>query len=184
MDPSDPASLFPGVPHKKIGAPSATVKSYADRFAFRIVAFNPVGQLAISCAWKTPPAHRLPGGFIDSPANLDAAARHELEWETGGRIRLREGPPVASTEEWQSVEEVGVRQITVCYLAELVPEMEGEVDGVTDEMLDAKLKLVWMEVAKARETISGETPETEVGKWIRERDWFFLDLATAGLKGA
>ncbi|KAK0649860.1 hypothetical protein B0T16DRAFT_457231 [Cercophora newfieldiana] len=180
MPPSDSGPILAGVPHRKVGAPSATVKSYADRFAFRIVAFNPSGQIAISHPWNTPPKHRLPGGFIDSPSNLDAAARHELEWETGGRIRLQEGPPVASTEEWQSVEEVGVRQITVCYLAELVETVEE--DGVTDEMLNAKLKLEWMGVEEARKAVSGEEPTTEVGRWIRERDWFFLDVATAGLK--
>jgi len=179
-------TLLPSTPHLTIGHPSPST-SYADRFAFRLLLLHPTTPtLALSSPCDTPPLHRLPGGFIPSLSNHSAATRHELEWETGGRIALLSGDAVGTTEEWQSVEGVGVRQITVAYVAVLVPLGEcegGEEDGVTDEMLERKLKLVWVGRGEAKGVIEGEEVRTEVGVGIRERDGFLLERGLRVLQG-
>ncbi|KAK0609462.1 hypothetical protein B0T14DRAFT_343846 [Immersiella caudata] len=200
--PSGLPGVSPGTPHRAIGAPSPNV-NYADRFAFRYLAFTPTGQIGISRPWPTVPKHRLPGGFIE-PLNdlasrdlsLEAAVQIEFMWTTGGRVRLREKPkeasqsgdtsnapkwapepPIATSEEWQFVDNVGVRQITLCYIADFLPETN-DPEGVTDEMLKKKeeLWLGYMGVDEARKLIAAEGPKTPVGRWIKERDSWFLEM--------
>lgn len=162
------------IPRKTIGTPSPNI-TYATRLAFRVIAFNLAGQIAISHPWENF-RYRLPGGYTDLSTSLNhaAAARHELEWETGGRIRPKDLPPMACVDEYR--DDVQVHQITWCYLAELV-NVDAE-DGVTDEMLNEKLKLEWMEVGEARRRFEEEEPTAEVGGIVKERDWFFLEVAT------
>jgi len=163
------------IPRKTIGTPSPSL-SYAARLAFRIIATNPAGQIAISHPWENF-RFRLPGGYTDPSTSLHhlAATRHELEWETGGRIRLvEESPPIACVDEYR--DDVQVHQVTWCYRAELV-NVDAD-DGVTDEMLNAKLKLEWVDLEEARRRFEKEEATAEVGSIIKERDGFFLEVAS------
>ncbi|KAK4446300.1 hypothetical protein QBC34DRAFT_497020 [Podospora aff. communis PSN243] len=182
----------PGVPHKILGGPLPDV-NYANRYAIRYLAFTPNGRIGVSYPWPDVPKHRLPGGFIDGLAGLDKAVEVEFFFSTGGRVTPRGAlkarpdgsgesdfvldPPVATSEEWQSVEKVGVRQITLCFLADFSLET-GDPEEVTDAELRAngRVRLGQMGVDEAREAIAGEKSETPVAKVIRERDLWFLEL--------
>ena len=66
--------------------------------------------------------------------------------------------------------------MSYCYCADLV-DGSGKPTLTDDEVLD-KLSHLWVPVERARELMAAAEPTSELGRYIKERDIFLLDIAT------
>lgn len=122
------ASAFPTP--KIIGTKQPNV-SYIDRFAVRVIAFNPVGKVAIVYS-KRDNYYKLPGGGIDPNEQHEMAAMREMQEETGGLIKIRRNLGcIATTEEYRN----DLHQMSYCYVADVVDD-SGSPNLTEDEVSD------------------------------------------------
>jgi ADP-ribose pyrophosphatase YjhB (NUDIX family) len=156
-------------PSKIIGTKQAHV-SYVDRFAVRVVTFNAANEVAIICAERDN-YYKLPGGGIDPDEDHEVAAQREMREETGSLIKLRDNSYIATTEEYRN----DLHQISYCYCADLV-DGSGKPNLTEDEVLD-KLSNSWMPADEAKKVMAAAEPTSELGRYIKERDIFLLDVA-------
>lgn len=180
--------------------PSKTINSpvpgttYAPRFAVRVVAFNPAGQVAMIHA-RRDNYYKLPGGGVEagedhmmeetgctvrirgggsgSGAGAGAGAGAEVE-ESGGEADAgSETGCIAAVEEWRAP----WHQTSYCYVADL--ETTGAETSLAEDEIADGLSAEWMDVGRAKEAIREAVPTSGLGRSIRERDMFLLDVATA-----
>jgi hypothetical protein len=76
---------------------------------------------------------------------------------------------VATTEEWR----FDLHQISYCYEAKVL-EDTGNVE-LTEEEAEEGLKHEWCDVGEAVGKLRGAQPTSEMGRFIQERDVFFLE---------
>lgn len=157
-------------PFKIIGTKNTEV-AYTDRSAVRIVTFNAAGEVAIIYAAKDN-YYKLPGGGIYPDENHEAAAQREMQEETGGVIKLRDTRCIATTEEYRH----DLHQMSYCYRADLI-DGSGKPSLTEEELVD-KLSHSWMPVEEAKRVMAAAEPTSELGRFIKERDIFLLDVAT------
>lgn len=158
------------VPSKTLGARKAGV-TYVDRLAVRVITFNGAGEVAIIHA-KRDNYFKLPGGGIDPDEDHEAAVQREMQEETGCVIKLRDSGCIATTEEYRN----DLHQRSYCYCADLVDD-SGKPTLTDEEVLD-KLGHLWVPVEKAMELMGAAEPTSELGRFIKDRDIFLLDIAT------
>ncbi|PTB37563.1 hypothetical protein M441DRAFT_60751 [Trichoderma asperellum CBS 433.97] len=141
--------------------------AYIDRYAVRIVALNPLGDVAIIYV-KRGNYLKLPGGGIEINEDHHNAAQREVEEETGAVVSLRGTGCIATTEEFRS----DLHQISYCYLADVL-DTSGNPSLTEEERIDG-LSHQWLPINKAIEAMTSAEPTSELGRYIQERDVYLL----------
>jgi 8-oxo-dGTP diphosphatase len=111
--------------------------------------------------------YKLPGGGIEAGEDHCVAGEREVKEETGCRVTM-EAQCIATVEEWRN----DLHQISYCYPARLI-EDTGIPELTDDERADG-LKHQWISVGDAIKEMDECQPTSELGRYIRERDLFFL----------
>jgi 8-oxo-dGTP pyrophosphatase MutT (NUDIX family) len=141
---------------------------YVDRVAVRLLLRNTTsGEIAIIWVEKGQ-YFKLPGGGVEGDEDHVLAAEREAMEETGCTVRVRQ-ECVATAEEWRN----DLHQISHCYEAQLVQDT-GNVQ-MTDEEIQEGLKHQWCSVDEALRKFRSSAPTSELGRFIKERDTFFLE---------
>lgn len=143
--------------------------AYIDRYAVRIVALRPSGDIATIHVEKGN-YYKFPGGGIEIDEDHHNAAQREVEEETGAIVSLRDTGCIA-TEEFRS----DLHQISYCYIADVL-EASGNPSLTEEERTDG-LSHQWMPINKALEAMSLAEPTSELGHYIQERDVYLLAKA-------
>jgi 8-oxo-dGTP diphosphatase len=151
---------------KTIGSKSENV-TYEDRLAVRIISKNAKNEVVIIRVDKGN-YYKLPGGGIEANEDHGLAAEREALEETGCRVRIR-GQCLASVEEYRN----DLHQISYCYVADLIDDT-GEPE-LTELEASEGLKHEWTPVGEALQKMRTIQPTTELGKFIQERDLFFIE---------
>jgi hypothetical protein len=121
-------------------------RDYIERSAVRLILRNASDQIAIIFASKGQ-YYKLPGDGIEGSVDKRC---------------------VATTEEWR----FHLHQISYCYEAKVV-EDTGRVE--LTEGVEEGLKHEWCDVGEAMSKLRGAEPTSELGRFIQERDVFFLE---------
>jgi 8-oxo-dGTP diphosphatase len=88
--------------------------------------------------------------------------------EIGCKVEVA-GELIATVEEWQG----DLHQISFCYAANLLQDVGSP--ALTEEEVEDGLKHKWVAFEKAAEEMKGAKPTSELGKFIKERDVFFVE---------
>ncbi|KAK3935960.1 hypothetical protein QBC46DRAFT_367238 [Diplogelasinospora grovesii] len=116
----------------------------------------------------------LVGRGIDYPdEDHHTAAQREMQEETGALIKLLrsgDGSCIATTEEYRH----DLHQISYCYCADL--------PSLTADEISDRLRHSWMPVDEAKRVMAAAEPTSELGRYIKERDLYLLNVATFGGK--
>lgn len=158
-------------PTPKVIGTKNLLKTYTDRFAVRVVAFDATGHVAILSA-QHDNYYKLPGGGIEAGKDHAAAAHREFAEGTGGVIELRDSGCVATTIEFRG----HLRQVSYSCCADLV-DGSGE-PSLTEEEIEDGLEHMWVSVGEAKRLMAEAEPTSEFGKSVRERDMYLLNEAT------
>ncbi|KAF2669862.1 hypothetical protein BT63DRAFT_423842 [Microthyrium microscopicum] len=153
-------------PSKIIGSKQENT-NYTERAAVRVITQNSAKQIIIIHAAKEN-YYKLPGGGVELEDTDHAiAAQREAMEETGCEV-TPEREYFASVEEWRN----DLHQFSYCYRATLVKDT-GNVELTEDEVEDG-LKHEWVSVESALEKMKGAEPTSLLGRFIKERDIFFV----------
>lgn len=140
---------------------------YVDRHAVRIITKNDNDEIVIIHA-KKGNYYKLPGGGVEEGEDHRIAAEREAMEETGCKVTL-DTDCFAVTEEWRN----DLHQISYCYAARLV-EDTGAIELTEDELVDG-LQHEWVSIPAAIEKMKASQPTSELGRFIRERDLYFVE---------
>jgi 8-oxo-dGTP pyrophosphatase MutT (NUDIX family) len=152
-------------PSKTIGVREQ--QDYTEQIAVSLILRNSSDHIAIIFASKGQ-YYKLPGGGIEgSEGHIPAAEREALE-ETGCKVSV-DKKCVATTEEWR----FDLHQISYCYEARVV-EDTGKLE-LTEEEVEEGLKHEWSDIGEALGKLRAAQPNSEFGRYIQERDVFFLE---------
>lgn len=131
----------------------------------------------------------MPGGGIEEDEDHRLAAEREALEETGCEVKIEGGCLATSgmpvlfacvlacypllltdfTEEWRN----DLHQISYCYVARMIKDT-GTPD-LTELEKSEGLFHQWCSVAEAVELMESAKPTSELGKYIKERDLFFVN---------
>lgn len=140
---------------------------YVDRHAVRIIITSDKGEIIIIHV-KKGNYYKLPGGGVEKGEDHRIAGEREAKEETGCKVIL-DGHCFAVTEEWRS----DLHQLSYCYAAHLV-EDTGAMELTDDELVDG-LEHEWISVRAAIEKMKASQPTSELGRFIKERDLYFVE---------
>ena len=154
------------VTSKVIGAKAENVH-YTDRQAVRIVITREKAEIILLHA-KKDNYYKLPGGGIEEGEDHHLAGAREAKEETGCKVTL-DRDCFAMTEEWRN----DLHQISYCYAAHLV-EDTGAIELTDDELVDG-LQHDWVSVRAAIEKMKASQPTSALGRFIKERDLYFVE---------
>jgi 8-oxo-dGTP diphosphatase len=158
-------------PSKTIGVQKKDL-NYVERLAVRAITKNDKDEIIIIYA-KRDNYYKLPGGGIESDEDHKLAVEREAMEETGCSVHVK-GDCIAQVEEWRN----DLHQFSYCYEASLVKDT-GVLELTEDEVGDG-LQHEWASISVALEKMKGVQPTSELGRFIKERDVFFVE-AFAGL---
>jgi 8-oxo-dGTP pyrophosphatase MutT (NUDIX family) len=153
------------IPSKVLGTKSDI--TYTERLAVRIVTKNDKDEIIILHV-KKGNYYKLPGGGIEADEDHRIAAQREAMEETGCKVSL-EGECMAKVEEWRN----DLHQLSYCYRAHLV-EDTGAPDLTEEEVVDG-LQHEWVSIKIALDKMKAIEPTSELGRYIKERDIFFVE---------
>ena len=145
---------------------------YIDRQAVRIITTNDKAEIILIHA-KKGNYYKLPGGGIEEGEDHHLAGEREAQEETGCKVAL-DLDCFATTEEFRN----DLHQISYCYTAHLL-EDTGATSLTDDELVDG-LQHEWSSVPAAIEKMRASQPASELGRFIRERDLFFVEKFADG----
>ena len=154
------------VTSKVIGV-KAESTHYIDRQAVRIITTNDKAEIILIHANKGD-YYKLPGGGVEKGEDHHLAGEREAQEETGCKVAL-DLDCFATTEEFRN----DLHQISYCYTAHLV-EDTGATSLTGDELGDG-LQHEWSSVPAAIEKMKASQPTSELGRFIKERDLFFVE---------
>lgn len=140
---------------------------YQDRVAVRLIVHRKDGKLAIISVAKGNYL-KLPGGGIEGNEEHRQAAEREALEETGCRVEVH-GECVGICEEWRN----DLHQLSYCYTATMV-EDTGKPE-LTEVEASEGLKHQWLSLSDAIKNMQASEPTSELGRFIRERDLYFLE---------
>lgn len=161
----NPNASLTGTPSKTIGT-KQNIK-YEERLAVRVIAKNDRDQILIIHA-KKDSYYKLPGGGIEANEDHIIAAKREALEETGC-IVVVEGSCIGEVEEWRN----DLHQFSYCYVGKLVDDT-GVIE-LTEEEVEDGLKHEWMSIGTALGKMKSAEPTSELGRYIQERDIFFVE---------
>ena len=140
---------------------------YVDRHAVRIITKSDKDEIVIIYA-KKGNYYKLPGGGVEKGEDHRLAGEREAMEETGCKVTLDQDC-FAVTEEWRN----DLHQTSYCYAARLV-EDTGAIELTEDELVDG-LQHEWISIRAAIEKMKASQPTSELGRFIRERDIYFVE---------
>jgi len=153
---------------KVIGEKQAEV-SYTNRLAIRAILFHDANsQIALIYIAKRN-YFKLPGGGIEADEDHELAVDRESLEETGCKISLDGMRLLATSEEWRD----DLHQTSFCYVASL-KEDTGNPKLTTLEASEG-LTHRWVSLPDALEKMRKMEPTTELGRYIKKRDLFFME---------
>ena len=141
---------------------------YQERLAVRAIVKNDKNEIIIIHA-KKENYYKLPGGGIEGNEDHATAVQREILEETGCVVRM-EGECIGVVEEWR----IGLHQFSHCYVATLV-EDTGKT-ALTEEEMGDGLVHEWVDFGRVLEVMKGVEPGSELGRFIQERDIFFVEV--------
>ncbi|GAB1311846.1 hypothetical protein MFIFM68171_02056 [Madurella fahalii] len=153
------------IPIKVLGSRQLGMQ-YTKRSSVRAVVTSSDGRVLIVKAHKEN-YYKLPGGGIEEGESHRETAEREVFEETGSRVSLQ-GSLFAMSEEFRH----HLHQFSYCYRASLL-EDTGKPE-LTEEEVDDGLCHEWVPLDKALEIMASVEPTSELGRYIKERDIFFL----------
>lgn len=164
------------LPHKTIGVLNPAI-NYQTRISIRLLIFNANNKiLLIQVASGS--YYKLPGGGIETPETHHEAGEREALEETGCVVTL-DDEPFAMTTEWRDESCGKVQcQISYCYKARLVADTGKR--ALTEEEMDDGFSHEWIDLTEARKKLGCCMPESGFGKFVREREMWFLDVFLGG----
>jgi 8-oxo-dGTP diphosphatase len=145
--------------------------NYVERRAVRVIIKNDKAEIAIIYA-KKDNYYKLPGGGIEADEDHGIAAKREALEETGCEIISNDY--IAEVEEWRH----DLHQISYCYRATSVKDT-GAPELTEEEIVDG-LQHEWVPVSSALEKMKASQPTSELGRYIKERDIFFVETFLQG----
>lgn len=140
---------------------------YVDRHAVRIITKSSKDEIVVLHA-KKGNYYKLPGGGVEKGEDHRLAGEREAMEETACKVILDKNY-FAVTEEWRNE----LHQISYCYAARLV-EDTGAIELTEDELVDG-LRHEWISMPAAIEKMKASRPTSELGRFIRERDLYFVE---------
>ena len=153
---------------KVIGEHQAKV-SYTNRLAVRAILLNDAnGQIALIYIAEGN-YFKLPGGGIEADEDHKHAVNREILEETGCEVFLDGMQLLATSEEWRN----DLHQTSFCYVASL-QEDTGQPQ-LTELEASEGLTYSWVSLPDALESMRNTEPTTELGKYIKQRDLFFME---------
>lgn len=153
-------------PSKRIGIEKEDV-DYIERLAVRAITKNEKDEIIIIYA-KKDNYYKLPGGGIEADEDHKIAILREALEETGCEVHVT-GDCIAEVEEWRN----DLHQISYCYESKLVRDT-GVLELTRDEVGDG-LQHEWASISAALERMKAAQPTSELGRFIKERDIFFVE---------
>ncbi|MCJ1394086.1 hypothetical protein MMC18_006964 [Xylographa bjoerkii] len=141
--------------------------NYVERRAVRTIVTNEQDEIVLLFT-QNGNYCKLPGGGIEADEDHLVAVEREAMEATGCKVMM-DGECIATTEEWRK----GLRQISYCYRGRLV-ENTGIPELTEDEVLEG-LKHEWISFDGALEKMKASQPTSELGRFIKERDLYFLE---------
>jgi ADP-ribose pyrophosphatase YjhB (NUDIX family) len=156
------------VPVKVIGKQDLNV-SYTDRHAVRAILYNSTTEHIALIHIAKGNYYKLPGGGIETDEDHSVAAKREILEETGCEVLIEHTTSFARSEEWRN----DLHQISFFYVATLV-EDTGRPE-LTDLESSEGLSHCWIPLDRAISTVRYIQPSSELGKFIQERDLFFIE---------
>jgi 8-oxo-dGTP diphosphatase len=153
-------------PSKTIGLQKNNVK-YVERRAVRAITKNEKDEIIIIYA-KKDNYYKLPGGGIEGDEDHKIAVLREAMEETGCEVRVT-GDCIAEVEEWRN----DLHQVSYCYESSLVRDTG--VPELTEDEVEDGLQHEWASIRVALEKMRAAQPTSELGRYIKERDIFFVE---------
>lgn len=147
--------------------------NYVERTAVRAVLENPVTEKIAIIHIEKGNYYKLPGGGIEPDEDHAVALARELFEETGCRVVTALSTCFAKCEEFRN----DLHQMSFCYEA-LVIEDTGR-RALTDQEMAEGLTHEWVSVQEAIKLMQNVKPTSELGKFITQRDLFFVEKYAA-----
>jgi 8-oxo-dGTP diphosphatase len=172
MTTSDLTVASKSLPSKTIGIRDPSI-TYTLRTSIRLVILNPSHQVLLIHV-SSDSYYKLPGGGLEVPeTHHEAGVREALE-ETGCLVTI-DSEPFAVTTEWRSEARGKVQcQTSYCYRAKLVKDTGRR--ALTEEEMEDGFSHQWVGFQEARRMLNSCRPESEFGKFVREREMWFLGI--------
>ncbi|GKU78806.1 NUDIX hydrolase [Paenibacillus sp. L3-i20] len=146
-------------------------RRHGNRFWFsravRGIIFNEKYELAL-IHMHSDQYYKLPGGGIEAGEEMEAALHREALEEMGATVELTD--EVGLIIEYRDEQEM--MQFSYCYIATLSGDLKAT--SLTDEEQAGGLSLGWVSLKEAIGIMERNIPRTYVGKFIQERDLYFL----------
>jgi len=140
---------------------------YQERQAVRLVISKEKSKIIIIHAQKEN-YYKLPGGGIETDEDHRVAGEREAMEETGCKVDI-DARCMATTEEWRN----DLHQISYCYRAKMMEDTG--VPELTEEEVADGLRHEWVEVEEAMRKMKECKPTSELGRFIKERDMYFVE---------
>ncbi|KAH6714657.1 NUDIX domain-containing protein [Leptodontidium sp. MPI-SDFR-AT-0119] len=172
MTTSDFTVTIKPIPSKTIGIRDPSI-TYKPRTSIRLIIFNPSHQVLLIHV-SSDSYYKLPGGGLEvSETHHEAGVREALE-ETGCLVTI-DSEPFAMTTEWRNESRGQVQcQTSYCYRAKLVKDTGRR--ELTEEETEDGFSHEWIGLQEARRMLEICRPESEFGKFVREREAWFLGI--------
>lgn len=146
------------------------IANWEYRKAARAVVFddkNRIGLLNV----KNKNYYKLPGGGIEEDEDVETALNRECEEELGVRVKIIK--EIGSIIEYRS--RFKLCQTSYCFLAKTTSEKKAP--NLTDEEKSEGFEIVWVEPKEALKLFNLKQTTDYEGKFIEERDFYFLNKA-------
>jgi len=143
------------------------------RRAARAILLNESNKIAFLNVSKEK-YHKLPGGGIEEAEDILDALSRELMEEVGAKAAV--------------INEIGMiieyrpqfKQTSYCYLAKVIGKCKDT--SFTELELSGGFMLEWKDINEAISILEKDSPESTIGKFIRERDLTFLKYYNENLE--
>lgn len=141
--------------------------NYTIRKAARIVLLNKDNKIAILSV-KKGNYHKLPGGGIEFGENVKDALEREVKEEVGANINIAGelGMIIEYKEQHQQL------QFSYCYYGFVCGEISAP--NYTEQEKQDDFSLNWIELKSSIECFRHDSPDSYIGKFIKNRDLSIL----------
>lgn len=159
------------IPFKSIGQQQPDTV-YTKRFAVRAILHNPSSNKIALLHVAKGDYLKLPGGGIEGDEEHLTAVTREIMEETGCKV-LPVIDFLAQSEEWRN----DLHQISYCYMAKLTEDTGSS--ELTEMEASEGLTHRWESPQDALDAMKEIQPVSELGRFIKERDSFFVETFLA-----